>query len=171
MLNKITKLFLVTTSIAPIFLTLWFIEFSKNWKWNEGLYYLFITLGLTILCYCLIKLSEQRLEKIPVKITSMKTADKEVVGFILVYLLPLINPSALNVNSLVLFFVAILVFAIVFTTNSYHFNPLIGFIGYHFYEVTIEGEITFVLITKKNITNCKNVKTVVQVSEYMMLEA
>ncbi len=94
-----------------------------------------------------------------------------MVGFVLVYLLPLINRSALDIDGFVLVFVAIMFFIIVLTTNSYHFNPLIGFFGYHFYEVTVEGGITFVLMTKKNLTNCKAVRSVVQVSEYMILEA
>ncbi len=171
MLSKIAKLFLVATSLAPIFLTLWFIGFSRNWRWKEGLSFFVIALALTIICCCLLKLSRQRLEKIPVKITSIKTADKEMVGFVLVYLLPLINRSALDIDGFVLVFVAIMFFIIVLTTNSYHFNPLIGFFGYHFYEVTVEGGITFVLMTKKNLTNCKAVRSVVQVSEYMILEA
>ena len=170
MLSKIAKLSLVATSLAPIFLTLWFIDFSRKWSWKEGLPFFVIAVALTIICCCLLKLSKQRLEKIPVKIASIKTADNEMVGFVLVYLLPLINRSSLDIDGFVLAFVAIMFFVIVLTTNSYHFNPLIGFFGYHFYEVTVDGEITFVLITKKNLTNCKAVSSVVQVSEYMILE-
>jgi hypothetical protein len=36
-LNKVAKLALVSTSLAPICLTLWFVEFSKSWDWHEGL--------------------------------------------------------------------------------------------------------------------------------------
>jgi hypothetical protein len=37
--------------------------------------------------------------------------------------------------------------------------------------VTIEGDITYVLITRQNITDCKNVSQVVQLTEYMILDA
>jgi hypothetical protein len=70
----------------------------------------------------------------------------------------------------VLIFVAALFFLIVATSHSYHFNPLLGFLGYHFYEVNIEGGITYVLITKQNIADCKSITQVVQLTEYMILE-
>jgi len=170
MLSKFVKVLLVATSLAPIFLTLWFIEFSKDWNLLDGLIYLFITTILIVICILILNFSKSNLEKIPVKITSVKTADKEVVGFIIVYLLPLINESSLNVNPNVLIFIAVLFFIIVFTSNSYHFNPLLGFFGYHFYEISIEGGITFVLLSRKDVVNCKNIKAVVQISEYMVLE-
>lgn len=171
MLSKIAKLSLVSTTLAPIFLTLWFIDFSKNWRLTDGLSFLVIAISLSIICWCLLKLSSQRLEKIPVKISAVKTADKEIVGFILVYLLPLINKTSVTVNITVLVFVSILFFVIVFTSNAYHFNPLIGFFGYHFYEIMVDGGITYILITRKNISNCKSIHQVVQISEYMILEA
>ena len=113
MLSKIAKLSLVATSLAPIFLTLWFIDFSRKWSWKEGLPFFVIAVALTIICCCLLKLSKQRLEKIPVKIASIKTADNEMVGFVLVYLLPLINRSSLDIDGFVLAFVAIMFFVIV----------------------------------------------------------
>lgn len=36
MLNKAAKLTLVATSLAPICVTLWFVEFSKAWDWRAG---------------------------------------------------------------------------------------------------------------------------------------
>jgi hypothetical protein len=43
------------------------------------------------LCFGVVQLSASRhgLERLPVKIESVKTMDKEIVGFLLVYLLPL----------------------------------------------------------------------------------
>ena len=169
MLNKFAKLLLVATSLAPIFLTLWFSKFSKEWDITVGCTYLLITIILTSLCVLLLFLSTKNLEKNPIKINSVKTADKEVVGFIIVYLLPLINESTVKINTAVLIFIALLFFWIVFTSNSYHFNPLLGFLGYHFYEITIEGGITYILISRSDIVNCKNIKYVVQLSEYMVL--
>ena len=105
------------------------------------------------------------------KIKSVKTVDNEIVGFLLVYLLPLINQSQTTIKLPVLLFVAVIFFLIVYNSHAYHFNPLLVFFGYHFFEVTIEGDITYVLITRKKITDCKNVSQVVQLTEYMILEA
>jgi hypothetical protein len=187
MLNKAAKLALVATSMAPICLTLWFVEISSAWEtalpwsdnidahWQEGSGYLLATLTLSVLCFGLVLLSASAsrygLEPLPVKIKAVKTVDKEIVGFLLVYLLPLINQGQNTVSVPVLVFIAVIFFFIVYNSHAYHFNPLLGFFGYHFYEVTIEGDITYVLITRQNITDCKNVSQVVQLTEYMILDA
>jgi len=185
MLNKAAKLALVATSLAPIFLTLWFVELSGVWEaalpwshnltnhWQTGSVYLLTALILSGLCFALVWLSASRhgLERLPVRIKAVKTVDKEIVGFLLVYLLPLINQSQSTISVPVLVFIAVIFFFIVYNSHAYHFNPLLGFFGYHFYEVTIEGDITYVLITRQNITDCKNVAQVVQLTEYMILDA
>jgi len=89
----------------------------------------------------------------------------------LVYLLPLINQGQNTISLSVLVFVAVIFFFIVYNSHAYHFNPLLGLFGYHFFEVTIEGDITYVLITRQNITDCKAVSQVVQLTEYMILDA
>jgi hypothetical protein len=170
MLNKAAKLALVSTSLAPICLTLWLVEFSKNWNWREGLGYLAVALMLSLLCSVLIRTAANKLEALPVKIKSIRTADKEIVGFLLVYLLPLIKQSPNAIQLPVLLFVAAIFFVIVYNAHVYHFNPLLGLFGYHFYEATIEGDITFVLITQQSITHCKNISKVVQLTEYMILD-
>jgi hypothetical protein len=185
MLNKLAKLALVSTALAPICLTLWFVEISSVWQrdlpwaenlathWLVGSGYLLVALALSSLCFGLVWLSASRygLERLPVKIKSVKTVDKEIVGFLLVYLLPLINQSHSTISLPVLVFVAVIFFFIVYNSHAYHFNPLLGFFGYHFFEVTIEGDITYVLITSQNITDCKAVSHVVQLTEYMILDA
>jgi|AntAceMinimDraft_2_1070361.scaffolds.fasta_scaffold01803_6 MFS family permease len=170
MLNKAAKLNLVATSLAPICLTLWFVEFSKAWDWQAGLKYLLVAVLLSLLCAVLVRLSGKNLEKLPVKIKAVKTVDKEIVGFLLVYLLPLINQTNNTISFPVLVFISLIFFFIVLNTHAYHFNPLLGFFGYHFYEVIIEGDITYVLITRKNIADCKSITQIVQLTEYMILE-
>jgi len=182
MLNKAAKLTLVATSLAPICLTLWFVEFSNAWddkltflqnmvaNWQVGSFYLVATALMSLLCFLLVWLSGRNLERLPVKIKAVKTVDKEIVGFLLVYLLPLINQPNNTISLSVLVFIAVIFFFIVQNSHAYHFNPLLGFFGYHFYEVTIEGDITYVLITRQNIADCKSIRHVVQLTEYMILE-
>jgi len=109
--NKAAKLALVSTSLASICLTLWFVEFSKNWDWQQGCGYLLITLLMSLIWYGLIQLSARNLELPPIKIKSIKTANKEIVGFLLVYLLPLIKQPTNSISTPVLIFVAALFFS------------------------------------------------------------
>lgn len=180
MLNKVAKLAMVATSLAPICLTLWFVEISNSWdskqeigkniaaNWQVGGLFLIAAVLMSLLCFGLIWLSGRNLEKLPVKIKAVKTVDKEIVGFLLVYLLPLMNQGGSTISVSVLAFIAVIFFFIVYNSHAYHFNPMLGFFGYHFYEVSIESDITYVLITRQNITDCKSITQVVQLTEYMI---
>ena len=55
-------------------------------------------------------------------------------------------------------------------THSYHTNPILTFFGYHFYEVTTPQNVSFLLITKRDLRNTKNISTVVQITDYMILD-
>ena len=182
MLSRITKILLVSTSLAPVLLTYWFINqvnsynqsvgFIENLKCNysNGIILLLLTLTLTCICVFLINKTKRDLESLPINVSEIKTADNESLAFILVYLLPLANQVTDKVNFAVLIFVGILFFVTVSTSNAYHFNPLLSFAGYHFYEVKLESGVTYILISKNNITNCKNIKYVAQLTEYMIID-
>lgn len=181
-MNKLIKILLVATSLAPILLTYWFVEqvneynscndFIENLKSNYliGIGYLVSTCAFVIICLLIIKLARIKIETIPITIEEIKTADNESIGFIIVYLLPLATGISENFSLPILVFIATLFFFIVMTSNSYHFNPLLSFFGFHFYEVKVSGGINYILLSKKNITNSKSIKSTHQLTEYMILE-
>ncbi|MEM5778053.1 MAG: hypothetical protein QXK49_00265 [Candidatus Aenigmatarchaeota archaeon] len=171
MLSKLLQFLLAITSVSPIFITLWFIEFSKNWFWGDGLFYLALVVILTGMALIIINVSKSKLEKFPIKIKSLSPSDKEAISFIFVYLLPLIFTSAISVNFYFLLFIVVLFFFSVFTTHIYHFNPILGLFGYHYYTITNEGDITYILMTKRTIRNTKEINKVAQISEYMLLDS
>jgi hypothetical protein len=165
MLSKLVQIILVLTSLSPVLLTLWFKEFKKKFIWFDGLIFLVLALLLILVLYFIIKIAHQKLEMIPIEIDEVSPADQESIIFIFTYLLPLLDIDI----SMMLFLLTI--FAIViFTTNIYHFNPMLGILGYHQYEVTIKGGTTFILITKKTLVNTKQIKRVVQLTDYIILE-
>lgn len=135
MLRFLPKLLLVATAFAPVMVTfaivLWF-DSQRS-----------LALGLiggavlaVIACVTVIKLAARQLSKNDVVIKSIKPADKEIVGFVLAYLLPLARGT--QFDGVPMFVVLGVFFLVVMTSNAYHTNPLLGLIGYHFYEVTIE---------------------------------
>lgn len=162
-MNKLAKILLVATSLSPILITYWFVEQSANFNndltifenlicnYKIGVSYLTISVVLLLICVFILNLSKKKLELQSVKIEEIKTADKESLAFILVYLLPLAHSSNESFSLPVLIFVGCLFFFIVLNSNTYHFNPVLSFFGYHFYEVKIEGGMNYILISKKNI--------------------
>jgi hypothetical protein len=67
-------------------------------------------------------------------------------------------------------FVLALIFGVVWTTHSYHCNPILGVFGYHFYEVTADTNVTFILITQRTLRDCKAITQVVQLTDYIVLD-
>lgn len=172
MLGRIAKIALVLTSFAPVFLTLAVIEGSKGGFSRATLLYIGVAVFLIIACLAIIKASGRRLAKHDFQITSLKTADSEIVGFMLAYLLPLVADSAsTRINPAATGFVLLLFLSVVWSTHSYHFNPILGLCGYHFYEVETTGNVTYVLMTRRSLANTRKVQSVVQLTEYMVLDA
>ncbi len=181
-MNKLFKILLVFTSLAPILLTYWFIEQVNAWdkqctlfynlkaNWNIGWEFLLIAFLSILIFFLIVILARKNLEILNVEIEEIKTADNETVSFIIVYLLPLANGVNESFNIPVLVFIAIFFFFIVMSTNSYHFNPLINLSGYHFYEAKVKGGVTYILLSKKNVTNSKSITQVFHLTEYMILE-
>lgn len=181
-MNKIAKILLVATSLSPILITYWFVRQVSNFNeslsllenikcnYSVGSVYLISSLILLITCIIILRLSKKKLELQTVKIEEIKTADKESLAFIIVYLLPLAQGTNDSFSLPVLIFVGCLFFFIVLNSNSYHFNPILSFFGYHFYEVKIEGGMNYILISKKNIRRSRTIQHIYQLTEYMILE-
>lgn len=98
-------------------------------------------------------------------IREISNADNESIIFIFTYLIPL-----LDIDSYMVIFLLGLFFLVIFTTNLYHFNPFLGLLGYHQYEIKLEDGPTYILISKKTLINSKQIKNVVQLTNYILLE-
>lgn len=164
MFSKFIQFVLVITSIAPVLVTFWFREFKKYWNIFDGLPYFLAAVLLFIVLKVFINLAKQKLESITIKMNEISSADQESIVYIFTYLTPL-----LDIDIKMIIFLLILFAIIVFTTNIYHFNPMLGILGYHQYEVKIDGT-SFILITKKTLVNTKQIKYVVQLTNYIILE-
>lgn len=170
-MSNFAKLLLVATSFAPVLLTLAFVDWRRGEPFWYPSCYLIAAAMLTVVCALVLREASRRLEVLRLPIESVKPADKEIVGFVLSYLLPLINTwNVARVDVWVLWFVIAILFMIVWTSNAYHFNPLLGLGGYHFYEVTTQNKISFILISRQDVRQASSIGEVVQLTEYMILE-
>jgi len=182
MLRFLPKFLLVATAFAPVMLTSAFVSWWKErekivnggwWAafpnaWPSMQWPIFGSLGLVIFCVVIMHLASKGLARHPVTIKSIKPADKELIGFVLAYLLPLARGTPFEAYPL--FVVLAVFFLVVMTSNAYHTNPLLGILGWHFYEVVIE-EVSYILVSRRNIHNVLAIKNVVHLTDYMILDA
>jgi hypothetical protein len=151
--NCFFRLLLTSTSLAPAICIYSVIQFS-NKCWVGGSLLLFLFFALLILCRYLLIFIQKEIPPIPLTIYSVKSTDKDMLSFLLAYFLPLISPAVFNlfVNPLVSAVTFLIIFLCVYNSNAFHFNPILCLFGFHFYEVTAEENIPYMLITKEEIT-------------------
>lgn len=169
MLNWLAKLLLTSTAIAPVLLTYAWVAYQAN-EIQQAQALLAGCIVLCLICAWMLRYAKKNLERVAFAATSVEAADRENVGFLLLYLLPLFTSqfSALNWQ---IWVPSILIFAVVIATGySYHFNPLLGLMGWHFYKVGTKEGITYILITKKQLRNAAEKVSVGQLTEYIVID-
>lgn len=171
MITKPAKLMLVATSLAPILLTRAFVDATHD-RWPEAAATVGAAVGLTMLCSLLLRAARNQADVLAVQsVKTIEAADTQIIGFVVTYLLPLAKPEDHPDDVRVLLFVLFILGLAFWNSNAYHFNPLLGLLGYHFYEVTFDSDIKFVLITRRSLYDTKNIPSFVQLTEYVVLDA
>jgi hypothetical protein len=115
-------------------------------------------------------MSKKYLERFEFKFTSVEPVDQENVTFLLFYMSPLFvdKLGSLNFNVLI---PALAIYALLTATSySYHFNPLLALMGWHFFKVTTPEGVTYVLLTTKKINNVDSISEVGQLTDYMLID-
>jgi hypothetical protein len=169
MLNLAARVLLTASSIAPV-------GFVYAWvSWYQGQHRIafictVVSTMLVAACLSILKLAQSTIEALPFKAEAVEPADAKSFGFVLLYILPLFTEKieALNWE---LWVPIVVVFAIIIGTGyGYHFNPLLGIMRWHFYKVTSEDGVTYVLITKKHLRTAAGIHRVGQLTEYILLD-
>lgn len=169
MLSRLARLFLMFTSIAPIGFTYAWVAAAEK----EYLTAIVIVGGCGVLVWAavrFIKYAAKKLSSEKFKPTSIEAADSENIAFMLLYLLPLFENgfSGLNWTMTV---PALLIFsAVIWTGYGYHFNPLLGLLGWHFYKVGTNEGVTYLLLSKKEIRAAYQEIYVGQLTEFIVLD-
>lgn len=170
MLGRLIRVLLALTAIAPLSISFAYIYAAKEHNYRFAAIAAFSCVLLGAASLWIIDKAGSRLEQLPIVIQKAKSADKEVIGFFVAYALPLIfkGQSAPDLDAWLM--AGGLLLFVLWSTHSMQVNPILGMFGFHFYEVETKDGITFLMITRRRISNVKAVGTVVQISEYGILE-
>lgn len=169
MFGRIAKTLLITSSIAPIGLVYAWLAFQdSSYYWAGGL--TLACIFLILCCAFLLRRASSVLERFPLQLQSVEAADRENIAFMLLYLSPLFTSQFGQIN-MSLLIPTIAVFALLTATGyNYHFNPLLGLVGWHFYKVESREGVTYVLITKKQLRNTTQIDFVGQLTDYILID-
>jgi hypothetical protein len=151
MLNQFMKLLFVLTSLAPILCVFAACDADRHKSYFLAGVLLFIAIMLVILCRLLIFCFATKVAKEPIKIVSISSTDKATFTYMIAYLLPVVSGGTMDLrnNPFISFMVMLILVLCVFHTNAFHFNPLLGLFGYHFYEIKTPSGNTGMFISNR----------------------
>jgi len=152
MLSQLARLLFVVTALGPVALVFGLPRLLKHEflsiAWVEAASISSLALLAPVLALLLLRLVRTRLTVEEIKLTSAKTADDQVVAFLVTYMLPLLAPAESSPDAAgIAIFVALLLL-VLYQANLVHINPLLGLMGYHFYEVGAASGGQYLLISK-----------------------
>jgi hypothetical protein len=144
-LSRTAQVFLAATALAPVLLV-----------WAAGSYDIsrayaaaavVVALLLVGICIGLLKLAKHELQTDALVITKAVRMDKEALGFLIAYALPLVvSHETTQLPALSVFIV--IVGLVLVQLQILHVNPLLGMFGFHFYEVELKNSDTALVITR-----------------------
>ena len=168
-MSTLAKILFTSTAMAPVGFTYAWVA----WFDGEKIYASLVIAASLILVFAsiwMIRYAKKNLERFNFTVENVEAADRENIGFLLLYLLPLFTSSFTSLNWTILV-PSLLIFAVITITGySYHFNPLLGIMKWHFYKVGTPEGVTYILITKKELRHASNPLTVVQITEYIVID-
>jgi len=153
MLNRFARLMLVATSLSPILGAVAVAQIAKGAPVSSWCWWLIVAVLLVVVCWGLLRITAQCAQKETLKIVEFENNDKEVLAFLLTYLLPFISTEdfAFGDRWMVGLYVMAIILMVVWHANALHFNPVMGLLGYHFHNIKTESGRPILLIGGKQL--------------------
>jgi hypothetical protein len=169
-MNRLGKMLLVATSLTPILAVCGLNSLMHN-RWEAAAWFFGIFVVFTLLFVYVLFVVRRMLPTQDMVTDKVKPADKEVLAFLLSYLLPFFARDSTEFTGEVLsaVIVVVVIGLIVFHSSAYTFNPLLAIIGFHFYEVE-SGGMTYLLITRHHLAKPQNKLVVRHLCDYIFID-
>ena len=120
-------------------------------------------LVLVVLCWAMLRYAAKNAQKHQFHIKEFERNDQEVLAFLLAYLLPFVSADnmAFTGQWLTGAYILAIIFLVIAHAGAFHFNPVMGLLGYHFYAVKNGDGVSQLLISRAELQRPgKEVRTV-----------
>ena len=168
-MSIISNLVLTGAALAPVLLVYAVVAFVEG-EPLPGAVFAAVGLLLALVGLLLLMTIKGHLESVSLRITSVEVAERESVGLLVLYLLPLLRTSFSDLDYIVLIPAGAIFLALAFTGYNFHFNPLLRMFGWNFYKVGTPEGVVYVLVTKRNLRNVSDETVVGELTSYTMLD-
>jgi len=137
-----------------------------------ALIYFIVLVVLILLQFCLQKWNHKNLLPKSIKVESVDgTQDDWLVIYLITYIAPFLDTlNFIPIQNLKYIAFLILLFVIMLRSNSNFNNPYLFILGYRSFVVITENGVTYQLLSKSRIRNKKNLRKVIRIFEYLLME-
>lgn len=152
-MNCLAKFLLVSTSLAPILGAVAVNQLALGRPWYCWAFWLVAAVCLAAACWGLLRHIGRSIQQDTFTIKEFERNDKEVLAFLLAYLLPFLSSKDMAFTGEWItgaYIIAIIAWVIAHA-GAFHFNPVMGLLGYHFYAVKDGHGVSYLLISKKQL--------------------
>lgn len=144
-LSRFAQAFLAATALAPVLLVWAAASYESSLTYAVSA--VAVALLLLVVCVALLALAKRELQMDPLAISKAVRMDKEALGFLVAYALPLVaSKDPTNLIALSVFM--LMVGLVLVQLQILHVNPLLGMLGFHFYQVELKNSDTALVITR-----------------------
>jgi hypothetical protein len=169
MLSSTARFIFSLAALSPVALTWAIADFGqRGWQLSQGIIF-FCALLLALICGLVLLDARRRLTRISFAVVEVKAVDNEVVAYVVAYLFPLVTPAPL-LHSYSLIFIFALLAVVMSSSHAFTFNPLLTLMGYHFYEVKCSSGVSYLVLSKRDVTDVKLIRSVGRLSNFLMLD-
>jgi hypothetical protein len=153
MLNTFAKFLLVATSLSPLLGAVAVNQFARREPASRYGVWLAAALLLVFLCWALLRYASKNAQRHVYRIKEFERNDKEVLAFLVTYLLPFLSTEKMGFAGdwLTGAYVLLIIFLVIAHAGAFHFNPVMGLLGYHFYAVKNEDGVSHLLISRAEL--------------------
>lgn len=153
MLNRFAKLLLVLSSLSPMLGAVAVNQFALGKPLVGWLPWVVIALLLVFICWGVLFYAAGNAQTHKLTIQQFEDNDKEVLAFLLAYLLPLVSvkDTVAEIHWLTGAYVLVIILLLFTHARAFHFNPIMGLLGYHFYSLKNGDGISLLLISRSEL--------------------
>lgn len=163
MLNTFARFLLVSTSLSPLLGAVAVNQFARGEPAARWGAWLTVAILLILLCWALLRYAAKNAQRHQFRIKEFERNDKEVLAFLVTYLLPFLSTEKMGFAGdwLTGAYVLAIIFLVIAHAGAFHFNPVMGLLGYHFYAVKNCDGVSHLLISREELRRPgRDVKTV-----------
>jgi MFS family permease len=155
MLNSFAKFLLVSTSLSPVLGAVAVNQFARHEHWTRWAGWLGAALLLAFLCWAMLRYAAKNAQRHLFHIKEFERNDREVLAFVSK------ENMAFTGDWLTGAYILGIIFIVIAHAGVFHFNPVMGLLGYHFYAVKNGDGVSHLLISKDELRRAdKDVQTV-----------